>query len=65
VLPAYRNRGVARALVSAAGRVAVERFGAALLVIVAEADDFPRRIYERCGFTLFQRERALWTAARD
>jgi GNAT superfamily N-acetyltransferase len=65
VLPAYRNRGIARALVSAAGRLAIERFGAKRLVIVAEADDFPRRIYERCGFTLLERERALWISARE
>ncbi len=64
VLAEYRNRGVARCLVSAAGRFAIERFGATLLVIVAEADGFPRTIYERAGFTLHQREGALWIASR-
>lgn len=65
VVPAYRNRGIARCLISAAGRLASERFGAKQIVIVAEAGDFPRKIYERCGFTLFERECALWIAARN
>lgn len=64
VLPAYRNRGIARCLVGAAGRYAIENFGAKQVVIVAIADDFPRGIYERCGLTLYQRERALWIAHR-
>lgn len=64
VIPAYRNRGIARSLVSAAGRFALETFGAKQVVIVAIADDFPRGIYEHCGFTLYQRERALWIAHR-
>lgn len=64
VLPAYRNRGIARSLVSAAGRFAIERFGATQLVIVANAGDFARRIYERCGFAAYQDECALWIAAR-
>lgn len=64
VLPAHRNRGIARCLVAQAGRFAIERFGAAQLVIVADADDFARRIYERCGFTSYEREHALWIAAR-
>lgn len=64
VLPAYRNRGIARCLVGAAGRFAAERFGATQLVIVANAGDFARRIYERCGFSPYQRENALWIAAR-
>ncbi|HLI94704.1 MAG TPA: GNAT family N-acetyltransferase [Candidatus Baltobacteraceae bacterium] len=64
VLPQYRNRGIARGLICAAAKLARERFGATQLVIVAEASDFPRRIYERCGFTLYQRECVLWIAAR-
>lgn len=64
VLPEYRNRGIARSLVSAAGRFAIERFGAEQLVIVANADGAARSIYERCGFAAFQREHALWIAAR-
>lgn len=64
VLPEYRNRGIARALVGAAGRFALDRFGVKELVIVADADDFPRKIYERAGFTRHQREGALWIAHR-
>lgn len=64
VLPEYRNRGIARCLTGAAGRFALDRFGSRRLVIVADAGDFPRKIYERVGFTLYQREGALWIAAR-
>lgn len=64
VCPGYRNRGVARALISAAGRFARERFAAAQLVIVADAENYARRLYERCGFTQMQREGALWIAHR-
>lgn len=64
VLPEYRNRGIARCLIGAAGRYALERFCARELVIVAEADDFPRKIYELAGFTLHQREAALWISNR-
>jgi GNAT superfamily N-acetyltransferase len=64
VLPAYRNRGIARCLVGAAGRFAIERFGVTQLVIVANEGGFARTIYERCGFTFYERERALWIAAR-
>lgn len=64
VLPAYHNRGIARCLIGAAGRFAIERFAATQLVIVANADNFARRIYERCGFAPYQRENALWIAAR-
>jgi ribosomal protein S18 acetylase RimI-like enzyme len=64
VHPAYRNRGIARALLSAAAQHAVERFGASQFVIVALENDFPRKIYERAGFTLYEREGALWIANR-
>jgi ribosomal protein S18 acetylase RimI-like enzyme len=60
----YRNRGIARSLISAAGRFACEHLGAAQLVIVANADDFARRIYERAGFIAIQREGALWISHR-
>lgn len=64
VLPEYRNRGIARSLVAAAGCFALERLGARELVIVAAADDFPRKIYERVGLTLLEREGALWISER-
>jgi len=64
VLPGYRNRGIARCLIGAAGRYALERFGVKDVIIVAEEDDFPRKIYERAGFTLQQREAALWISHR-
>lgn len=64
VFPEFRNRGVARALISAAGHLARARFGATQLVIVAEAAAFARRLYERAGFTAMQREGALWITHR-
>jgi GNAT superfamily N-acetyltransferase len=63
VFPEYRNRGIARCLIGAAGRYAIEHF-TSRLVIVAAADDFPRTMYERAGFTLYQREGALWISRR-
>jgi GNAT superfamily N-acetyltransferase len=60
----YRNRGIARALICAAGRYALEHFPAETLVIVADARGFARRIYERAGFTQEQREARLWKADR-
>lgn len=64
VHPEYRNRGIARALLGAAAHYAGEQFGTKQFVIVAAEDDFPRKIYERAGFTLYQREGALWIANR-
>jgi GNAT superfamily N-acetyltransferase len=64
VFPDYRNRGIARRLIADAAWYARDRFGSTRLVIVAAADDFPRKMYERLGFTLFQREGALWIARR-
>ena len=64
VAKAYRNRGIARALIAAAGRCAFERFHPRTLVIVADANDFPQGIYRRAGFTEAQREARLWKADR-
>lgn len=64
VFPEYRNRGIARSLICAAGRFAIEQFGSKQLIIVADEHDFARRIYERAGLTLTQREGALWISHR-
>jgi ribosomal protein S18 acetylase RimI-like enzyme len=45
----YRGRGYGRAVVAAAARAALAH-DPELLFIVAEADDWPRRLYERLGF---------------
>lgn len=60
----FRNRGVGRALVSAAGTLALESFEAKTLVIAADTDDFPRRIYEKSGFREEHRETHMWKAQR-
>lgn len=62
--PGYRNRGIARALVSAAGAWALRSFGVRTLIIVAKADAFARRIYEKAGFEMTQSETAIWKARR-
>jgi RimJ/RimL family protein N-acetyltransferase len=64
VLAEYRNRGIARCLISHAARYAREQLGAHRLVIAADAHDFPRKLYERAGFRLQEREGALWIARR-
>lgn len=64
VHPSYRNRGVARALICAAGAAALHDWTVTELIIVAKRDDFPRRIYQKCGFEDYQREAALWKAQR-
>jgi GNAT superfamily N-acetyltransferase len=48
--PAYRRRGLATALVQAAGRHALAELGARRLVIVADPDDDAVRVYRRAGF---------------
>lgn len=60
-----RNRGIARALICAAGRYAFEHFAAQMLIIVADTHGIARRIYEHCGFTEEQREARLWKADRE
>ena len=64
VLPQYRNRGIARSLLGHAARYAAQYLRAQRFVIVADAHDFPRKLYERAGFTLQEREGALWIARR-
>jgi ribosomal protein S18 acetylase RimI-like enzyme len=47
--PSHRGRGLARAVVTAA--VAAARGdGADLIVVTADADDWPRQLYARLGF---------------
>lgn len=48
-LPAHRQRGLARAVVSAAIRTAAA-WGAELTVVPADADDWPQLMYARLGF---------------
>ena len=48
-LPTHRERGLARAVVSAAVRAAGE-WGADLIVVPADADDWPQLLYAKLGF---------------
>jgi GNAT superfamily N-acetyltransferase len=50
VLAPYRGRGYGRAIVAAATRAALEA-SPSLLFIVADADDWPKALYERLGYT--------------
>ncbi len=53
----FRRQGIATRLVHDAGRIAVERYGAEHLVIVADAEYHALPLYESCGFVV--RERCL------
>jgi GNAT superfamily N-acetyltransferase len=48
---AYRNRGLARAVVLSAAAAARDA-GADLVFLRADAADWPRRLYERLGFAV-------------
>jgi GNAT superfamily N-acetyltransferase len=48
-LPEYRERGLATAVVSAAIRAAGE-WGADVIVVPADADDWPQLLYAKLGF---------------
>lgn len=48
-LPAYRGRGLAKAVVSAALAAAGE-WGAELITVPADADDWPQLLYAKLGF---------------
>jgi GNAT superfamily N-acetyltransferase len=57
-LPAHRGRGLARAVVCAAVAHA-GRWGADLIVVPADADDWPQLMYARLGFAPVGRQIAL------
>jgi GNAT superfamily N-acetyltransferase len=57
-LPAQRGRGLARAVVGAAVAHA-GRWGAELIVVPADADDWPQVMYARLGFAPVGRQVAL------
>lgn len=44
--------------------LALREWAVTTLIIVAKRDDFPRRIYAKCGFEEYQREAALWKPQR-
>ena len=54
--PDHRRRGLAAAVVHAAGRHALEHLGARTLVIVADADGDAVRVYRRLGFVEAERQ---------
>jgi GNAT superfamily N-acetyltransferase len=56
--PEYRERGLARAVVSAAIRAAAE-WGADLIVVPADADDWPQLLYAKLGFEPIGRQVAF------
>jgi lactoylglutathione lyase len=61
VEPAYRGRGVGRALVDAARELGRERRYAALVVATAAADTGNLRFYQRAGFRFRAVERDVFT----
>ncbi len=57
--PAHRRRGLCSALLTVAAQGALEREPGARLVIVADADGAPGRLYRRMGFALVERTVAV------
>ena len=57
-LIAHRGRGLARAVVLAAVAYAA-RWGADLIVVAADADDWPQLMYARLGFAAIGRQVTL------
>lgn len=57
-LSAHRGRGLARAVVGAAVRAA-RHWGAELVVVPADADDWPQLMYARMGFASLVRQVSL------
>jgi ribosomal protein S18 acetylase RimI-like enzyme len=60
--PDWRRRGLCSALVAAAAGFACAELRADSLVMVADAHDVARRVYERCGFTVQGMQRGLQLA---
>jgi predicted GNAT family acetyltransferase len=57
--PAHRRQGLCSALLAHAAQGALEREPEARLVIVADADGAPGRLYRRAGFALVERTVAV------
>jgi GNAT superfamily N-acetyltransferase len=57
--PAHRRQGLSSALLGRAAQEALEREPRARLVIVADADGAPGRLYHRAGFGLVERTVAV------
>lgn len=57
--PTHRRRGLCAALLARAAQGALEREAEARLVIVADADGAPGRLYRRAGFALVERTVAV------
>lgn len=57
--PAFRRRGIAGTLVCEAGRQALARYGLQALVIVADQDSSPARLYASLGFAPAEQQLGL------
>jgi GNAT superfamily N-acetyltransferase len=57
--PNHRNKGIAASLVYTAGSLAKAEYGLERLVIVAEENSSPSRIYQSVGFTASEKEVGL------
>jgi GNAT superfamily N-acetyltransferase len=63
--PDFRKRGIAGRMVYEAGRQAMSEYGLDTLVIIAEADSSPSRLYESAGFKPVERNVGLLWWARS
>lgn len=60
VHPAYRRRGIGRALTAAAEEVAAQRRYTAITIGVDEPNTYARRLYERWGYRWYKDTMAAW-----
>jgi GNAT superfamily N-acetyltransferase len=60
--PDFRRRGIAGALVYQAGCYAFKNHDIERLVIVAEADSSPQRLYQSIGFQFTEYQMGIWKA---
>ena len=57
--PGYRRKGIAGTMVFAAGQLAMKKYGLDRLVIVAEENSSPQRVYQSVGFTQTEKQVGL------
>lgn len=65
VTPAFRGRGVAGALIRSAGEAARRKGASRLRLELRPSNDAAMRLYERAGFTFFERKAGYYADGED